>query len=155
MSPTHNWTITGRARSDWPFSVASTTTAILRRVIPESTRRDWEIHCRSAKTRAFGSCSAPHPSLKITGHRANPVNRTVRGNGFVSNAASSTTSWQPVPRWDLSRCRSSLNKCVGADTFCNPNAKPKAGSEVDSVISCSLICVLFVSSASGGFLFLD
>jgi hypothetical protein len=76
MSPTHNWTITGRARSDWSSSVAWTTTAILSRAFPESTGRDWTFIAAPPKTRAFGSCSAPHPSLTITGHRANPVNRT-------------------------------------------------------------------------------
>ena len=34
-----------------------------------------------------------------------------------------------------------------------PTTKPRAGSEIDAVIFCSLICVLFVSSAPGRILF--
>ena len=37
----------------------------------------------------FGSCSAPHPSLNLTGHEPTFANRTARGYESVSSAASS------------------------------------------------------------------
>ena len=36
---------------------------------------------------SFGSCSAPHPSLNLTGHEPTIVNRTARGYSSVSSAA--------------------------------------------------------------------
>jgi hypothetical protein len=61
MSPTPNWTISGRAPSDRLFSVASTTTAILRRAFPESTRRDWTFIAAPPNNSSFQFVLCPSP----------------------------------------------------------------------------------------------
>src|SRR5262245_38012191 len=56
---------------------------------------------------------------------------------------------------DADRVSTSRAIASGPAPLCKPNRKLKAGSGTDGAVSCSLICVVSVSSAQSGFLFLD
>jgi len=49
------------------LSVALTTTTLLSHAFPESIRFDWTLDAVPPSFKTFGSCSAPHPSLNLTG----------------------------------------------------------------------------------------
>ncbi len=71
----------------------------------------------------FVLCPSPDPESNWPG--ATTVNRTARGNGSVSSAAN------PFRVGHLRGLRSAPVEpqyVFGADTFCNPNGKPKAGT---------------------------
>lgn len=80
MSLTSNWN-TWEELVQMAFStVASTTTAVFEPSIPDSTRLiGHSLPAPPNNSTAFGSCSAPHPILRITGLRACSLIRTVRG----------------------------------------------------------------------------
>ena len=120
-----------------------------------STQNGRERERRSRKTisMTFGSCSAPHPSLNLTGHEPTFVNRTARGYGSVSSAASSNRVG------NLRGLRSAAGR-ASIRVWCrlvlpSRNGNSRRGRATDGAVSCSLICVLSVSSALGRFLFLD
>ena len=74
---------------------------------------------------SFGSCSAPHPSLNLTGHEPTIVNRTARGYESVSSAASSNRVG------NLRGLRSAAGRAsirVWCRHVCKPNRETKPGT---------------------------
>ena len=72
----------------------------------------------------FGSCSAPHPSLNLTGHEPTFVNRTARGYESVSSAASSNRVG------NLRGLRSTAGRasiCVWCRRVCHPEKETQGG----------------------------
>jgi hypothetical protein len=133
MSPTHNWTITGPARSDRPSFVASTTTAILTHAFPKSTRRDWTfIAAPPSYDSSFRFVLCPSPEPGYNWPRANIVIRTARGNGFFLVPPTRTelaigARWS----WTQTSLRSSLNNCLAQTCSAARMRNQKAGSEAD------------------------
>jgi hypothetical protein len=80
VSLTSNWNIWDEFVQMAFSTVASTTIAVFELSIPDSDRViGHPLPAPPHNLTAFGSCSAPHPILRITGRRAHSLNRTVRG----------------------------------------------------------------------------
>ena len=80
MSLTSNWNTWDELVQTAFSAVATTTIAVFEPSIPDSDRViGHPLPAPPNNLMAFGSCSAPHPILRITGLGANSLNRTVRG----------------------------------------------------------------------------
>ena len=121
--------------------------------LQRKTEGNGNARSRKIISMTFGSCSAPHPSLNLTGHEPTFVNRTARGYGSVSSVASSNRVG------NLRGLRSAAGR-ASIRVWCrlvlpSRNGNSRRGRATDGAVSCSLICVVFVSSALRRFLFLD
>ena len=126
MSPTSNWTIGASSIGSAILLLASTTAAIPEPEFPESISFDWTLVAAPPEQReAFGSCSAPHPSLNLTGHE--PLFGIGRYEGTDQFLV-------PPAQIELATCADFGPPPVeppyvfGADASANPIEKPKAGT---------------------------
>ena len=83
--------------------------------------------------RGFRFVLCPSPEPESNWLRAILLNRTVRGNGFVSSAASSISSWQPALASNLQARTGRASISVWCRLrFCHRQPEIKSGIETDS-----------------------
>ena len=83
--------------------------------------------------RGFRFLLCPSPEPESNWLRAILLNRTVRGNGFVSSAASSISSWQPALASNLQARAGRASISVWCRLrFCHRQPEIKSGIETDS-----------------------
>ena len=88
---------------------------------------------QSQNTSRFRFVLCPSPEPESNWLRASLLNRTVRGNGFVSSAASSISSWQPALASNLQARAGRASISVWCRLrFCHRQPEIKSGIETDS-----------------------